>query len=195
MAVFTSALRVRSLLGLASGVTVYDALLETLVDVADTIIFDEIQLPQSGGAALNTYSEFLDVGVVGQRDLAVNYTPLVSVVAMTFGGTSGSLIAADEYYVTEWGQVRLIPDGASYPAGRQTVNITYTAGFSRIPDDLRHAATLIAVHHFNEGPHIGFQTEKLGTYNYKLANLGLGMGMPSIVNRILAKYKRVFARP
>ena len=195
MAVFTSALRVRNLLGLASGVTVYDELLETLVDVADAVIFDEINLPLSNGARVATYSESFDINISGQKDLAVNYTPLVSIVAMTFGGSNGSLVGPADYYITDYGQVRLIPDGAYYPSGRQVVNITYTAGYARIPNDLRHAATLIAIHHFNEGPHIGFQTEKLGTYNYKLANLGQGIGMPSIVNRILAKYKRVFARP
>lgn len=195
MAVFTSALRVRNLLGLASGVTVYDELLETLVDVADSIIFDEINLPSSNGGRVSTYSESFDIHISGQKDLAVNYVPLVSVVAMTFGGSNGSLVGPADYYITDYGQVRLIPSGAYYPSGRQVVDITYTAGFSPIPNDLRHAATLIAVHHFNEGPHLGFQTEKLGTYNYKLANLGQGIGMPSIINRILAKYKRIFARP
>ena len=195
MPTFTTTLRVRSLLGLASGVTVYDELLDTLVDVADAIVFDEINLPASSGGTITAFSESFDIHVAGQKDLAVNYVPLVNVVAMTFGGTNGSLVASDDYYVTDYGQVRLIPDGSYYPAGRQIVNITYTAGFASIPSDLSHAATLIAVHHFNEGPHVGFQTEKLGTYNYKLANLGQGMGMPSIANRILAKYKRVFARP
>lgn len=195
MAVFTTTLKVRSLLGLASGVTVYDELLSTLVDVADQIIFDEIGLPADHGGAVHPYTEKFDVSVKGQKDLAVNYTPLVSVVAITTGGTNGSAVAADDYYITDYGQVRLIPSGAYWPVGQQIVEITYNAGFASIPADLQHAATLVAVHHFNEGPRLGFQSEKLGTYNYKLSNLGMGMGLPPIVNRILAKYKRIFARP
>ena len=111
MAVFTSALRVRSLLGLASGVTVYDELLETLVDVADQIIFDEIDLPLSSGAGVTTYSESFDVQVAGQKDLAVTYTPLVSIVAMTFGNPGGSLISSDDYYITSYGQACWFPNG------------------------------------------------------------------------------------
>jgi len=195
VATFTTRNRVRNLLGLASGVTVHDELIDALVEVSDQIIFDEIGLPSADGARVSTYTETLDVSGTGQNEIAVNYVPLISVVALTTGGSGGSLVDSDNYYFTEWGQVRLIPIGGFFPSGRQTVQITYTAGFSRVPNDLRHAATLVAVHMFNEGPHVGFQAERLATYNYKIANLGQGLYMPRIAQRILGKYKRLFARP
>lgn len=195
MPTFTSRQRVRSLLGLASGVTVHDELIDVLVDVADQIVFDEIDLPASSGGRVTTFSEYIDIDRPGIGEFAVTNMPLVSVVAMTSGGTNGSLVAANKYYSTKWGQVRLVESGSYFPAGRQQVWITYKAGFSNIPPDLAHAATLIAVHHFNEGPHVGFQSERLSTYNYKIANLGNGMTIPPIALRILYKYRRAFARP
>jgi hypothetical protein len=192
---FTTRQRVRSLLGLASGVTVHDELIDVLVDVADQMVFDEIDLPAVSGGRVTAFDEYIDIDHAGVNEFAITNMPLVSVVAITTGGTGGSLLDSTNYYSTAWGQVRLTNDDSYFPVGRRKVWITYKAGFVNVPPDLAHAATIIAVHHFNEGPHVGFQSERLSTYNYKLANLGNGMTMPLIAQRILYKYRRAFARP
>ena len=66
----------------------------------------------------------------------------------------------------------------------------YVAGYSSIPSDLSYAATVLAAAHFNSGRHAGMLYEQVATYRYRRRE-----GMPEEAIRILAKYRRVFARP
>jgi len=180
----TSRAAVKSVLGIPTGVTRSDALIDTLVAVADSLILEEIDLPSESVA---TYSEAIDVEFAGQREIGLRYRPVVSVVALTIGA---SIPTATEYAVASSGSLRLTADGAYFPIGREQVEITYTAGFASVPADLSHAATLVAVQAFNHGGHSGFESERVSTYSYKLD----GSMVPPLAQRILNRYRRAFAR-
>lgn len=180
----TSRSAVKSVLGIPAGVTRNDALIDILVDAADSLVREEIDLPAE---AVSTYSEVLDVEFAGQRDVPLRYRPVVGVVALTIGAT---LPTSDQFTVIASGSLRLSAEGAFFPVGRQIVEVTYTAGFAATPADLSHAATLIAVQGFNQGGHSGFETERVSTYSYKLDD----SAVPPLAQRILNRYRRAFAR-
>jgi len=188
MPVFSTLARCKSLLSIPTAVTTHDMLLTTLLSVSDQMILDEIDLT---GTSVTTYSEKFDIDRAGTKDLQVNRTPLVSVTALT---VSEALQAATTYYSTAYGQVRLTQDDGFFPVGRQVVEVCYTAGFATVPQDLHHAGTLIVASLFNSGPHVGFQRESVGSYSYAIGKAGAGNSLPTIAQRILSKYKRVFVK-
>ena len=192
VAQFTGIGRVKRMLGIpgvaGTGITTHDLLISTLVTVVDQLMLDELDL---SAAEVTTYSEKFDITRTGQREVAVRRCPLVSVVALT---NDGSLVAASDYYTTDYGQVRLIGDGDFFDTGRQTVDITYTAGFSSIPEDLKHAATLIVCAQYNQSSHLGYNRESIGAYSYAIGNDGAGIMFPNMAQRILNNYRRIFVR-
>ena len=191
MATFTTVATCKLLLGIPTSVTTHDALLTILVDVADQQIFDEINLPLADAGAVTTYTQLLDVDTAGLTDLMLDRLPVVAVTSMMFGGAAGTVVDTENYYVTDWGAIRMIGVGKYFPIGRQQVWVQYTAGFASIPSDLSHAAALLTAQHFNVGGHSGLDSERVGSYNYKQS----GVAIPPIARRILAKYTRAFARP
>ena len=186
MADLVNRARIKRMLGIPTGITQQDALIDMVMVSARDIVLGHCELTSTD---VTTYNEKIDVTNLGQTEVALTHRPVVAVAALTIGG---SLEATADYYVTEWGSVRLIPVGAYFPEGRQKVEVCYTAGFgSDIPKDLEHATTMIAVQMVNEGAHAGYKTERMGGYSYTMNDGQYNM----IVRRILAKYSRVFARP
>ena len=192
VAKFTGIGRVKRMLGIpgvaGTGITTHDLLISTLVTVVDRLVLDELDLTS---ADVTTYSEKFDITRTGQAEVAVRRCPLVSVVALT---NDGSLVAASDYYTTDYGQVRLISDGDFFNTGRQTVDITYTAGFATVPEDLKHAATLIVCAQYNQSSHLGYNRESIGAYSYAIGNDGQGIMFPLMAQRILNNYRRIFVR-
>ena len=85
----------------------------------------------------------------------------------------------------------------SFPTGRSKVKITYTAGYGTtiddIPKDIQYAGHLICCSLFNQQSHLGFVSERAGSYSYSLGK-GTGSTIPAMAERILSKYRRLFAR-
>lgn len=178
---------VRALLGIPAAITTCDAALVAVVAAADALVLDEIDLPSD---AVSTYNETLDVEWEGSTDLLLRYRPVVAVAALT---VSGSAYAASSYYATESGSVRLTEIGATFPAGRQRVQVCYQAGIapgSKDAANLSYAANLIAAGMFNQSGHAGFTAERTGSYSYSLD----ARGIPPLAERILGRYRRPFAR-
>lgn len=179
--------KIRKMLKIAAGVTYYDATIDDLLLVADQIVLDEIGLDSESSTA---YSEKIDVTSGGQNELALAHRPVASVVALTIDGEL--LVENTDYAVdNELGFIKLLPLSASFPTGRQVVDITYNAGFASVPADIEYAANIIAVQLFNRQAHVGFETEKTSSYSYRLSE---GQRIPPIAQRILSKHKRIFAR-
>jgi len=189
MAVLTSVLAAKQLLRIPAAITQHDTLLSTLCEVSDQTVLDEIDLT---AFAVTTYNEKFDVDWSGVRNIAVNYRPLLSVVALTLDGT---LKPAANYYFTTPGAIKLTGAADYLPVGRQLVEVCYTAGFSTVPEDLKHAATLIVASHFNQGAHVGLARESVGSYSYGMGGSGGGVTIPVLALRILSKYRRIFPRP
>ena len=189
--VFTGRTTIKSLLGISSDITQYDTAIDIVAQMTDDIILDEIGLTS---ATVQTYNEKFDVLDQGTNELALSYTPVQTIAAVTIltalDGTQGTALATTEYYFTEWGAFRLKPLYALLPTGRQVISICYTAGFSSVPNDLKYAASLIAVQAFNQQSHLGYKSEKAGDYSYTM-NAG-GCTIPALARRILNKHRRLF---
>ena len=80
----TSRSSVKSVLGIPTGVTRSDGLIDILVGVANDLVLEEIDLPAESVA---TYSEKIDVDYAAQREVPLRYRPVVSIVALTIGAS------------------------------------------------------------------------------------------------------------
>lgn len=186
MADLTTTTRVKRTLGIPASVTLHDELLDTLVEVADQEV-----LAFCGVAALTASTvvdEGYDVTDTSTREVVLRNFPVSAVSAVKAGG---STLSASSWYVdTNTGVVRL-QDGAGYfSPGTQEVLVSYSYGFSPIPADLSHAATLVAVAHFNRGRHSGLTGEGMGAYRYTMDP----QAIPRSAASILSRYRRIFPR-
>ena len=189
MATFASSVAIKRMLGIPSTVTTHDDAISDLLDAVDQIVLDELNLD---AAASTTYTDKLDVSDSGQTMINTTKRPVLSVTALTVGGTAYT--EGTNYKIDKsLGMVTLMPMGNFLPVGRESVEITYTAGFSSVPADLIYAGNLIACSMFNQLSHVGFASEKAGDYTYSLGK-GAGSTIPALANRILNKHRRIFAR-
>lgn len=83
-----------------------------------------------------------------------------------------------------------------WSAGRDTLKVSYTAGYSTIPSDLKLAAYLTTSYFRNMATKQGIRGESLGSYSYQLSNDIMSMGgkliIPDvIVTNILNRYRKV----
>lgn len=181
----TSTARCKRVLGIPSGVTIHDALLDDLVAVADQQV-----LSYCGMAALTstTVTEVYDIEAVGTTELSLRQFPVSNVAAVQ---AAGATLSATAWYVDKPpGTLRLTGSGQFFPAGRQQVAVTYTYGYSTVPADLQHAATLCAVAEFNRARHAGMSSEGMTGYRYSLD----GSALPPAALVILARYVRIFPK-
>ena len=185
MADLTTTARCKRVLGIPTGVTVHDALLDDLVSVADQQV-----LGWCGMAALTSTSvtELYDIEAVGTTELSLRQFPVSAVASVLLAGATAT---ATTYYVDKLpGILRLTTSGYFFPAGRQQVQVTYTYGFSTVPADLQHAATLCAVAEFNRARHAGMTREGMSGYSYTADP----SAMPAAAQAILARYVRAFPK-
>lgn len=190
MATFASTTNMKLMLGIPSAITDHDTVLATIADAVDSIVLGELGLTT---ASVTSYTEKINIENSVQNEFAVTYVPLVSITSLTVN----SVLQSDStgYEFTEWGAVRMLPVYNFLPTGRNVVEITYTAGFSSVPNDLKYAGSLIGCSMFNQQSHVGMKSEKVGEYQYTLGGNGTGSSIPALATRILGKYRRIFARP
>jgi hypothetical protein len=178
------------MLGIPSTVTDHDTVLDVIADAVDSIILGELGLSTTD---VTSYTEKIDIENTIQNEFAVTYVPLVSITSLKVNSTLIS--GTTGYKFTEWGSVRMLPSYNLLPTGRNVVEITYTAGFASVPNDLKYAGGLIGCSMFNQQSHVGMKSEKVGEYQYNLGGDGGGSTIPALATRILGKYRRIFARP
>lgn len=186
MATFAYRVSVKRMLGIPAGITTHDENIDTLLDVADEIVLGELGLDEG---ASTSYSEKIDIDVQGRNEVALQYAPVISVTALTIGGT---LQTTDDYELNKQsGILKLNPLYVSFPTGRGIVEITYQAGLDSIPKELVYAGNLIVCSLFNQQSHMGLKSERAGGYSYTMES-GSGSEYPKIAQRILNKHRRIF---
>ena len=193
MPTFASSTAIKRMLGIPSAVTTHDDAITDLLDAVDQIILDELNLTGTPYGAGTTYTDKLDVTSSGQNMVNTTHRPVISVAALTISGTA--YVEGTDYKLDKsLGMITLMPMGNFLPVGTEKVVITYNAGFaSGVPADLVYAGNLIACSMFNQQAHVGFASEKAGSYTYSLGK-GTGSTIPALANRILNKHRRIFAR-
>ena len=181
---FTTTTRVKTILGIPAGITQQDVKIGYMVAYANQQMLDEMDLESLD----QSYDETLDVDTAATNSLKLQHTPVISVAALT---NSDSLVDSDDYYVKD-GWIRLIGIGAYFTGGRQTVEITYRAGYAAVRADMELCADIMAVEDFNRGPKAGLQSERIGEYTYAMAKANAGP-YSTTVDKILSKYRKAFA--
>jgi hypothetical protein len=187
MSSYISKVKVKRFLGIPSGVTMHDDLIDD-----ELIPLSEMQINSWCGTpaiTVTTYNEKYDIGGNAINTVILREFPVSSVAAVT---NNGSSVDADLYYVDgEVGAIRLVTSGSFFSNGRQKVEVTYTAGVNpEVYTDLKNAAVVLCAFHFNATRNVGLTFEKSGRYQYKRSTTG----MPDVVATILARYVRAFAR-
>ena len=181
----TSVSVAKSILGIPAGITFHDSLLTMLVGAVDSEV---LGILGQSGITQTTYSESYDVEDVTTNDLGLRHFPVASISALTDGG---QLRQATDYYVDQQtGTVRLMDDTDSFAQGRQTVQVTYTAGYSTVPPDIQLAAAVIVAARFNALRHAGMASENANGYSYQIANSN-DAAIPPQARAILGRYRRV----
>lgn len=166
MATFLTRARVKRAAGVPTGITFHDALIDDLLDVAEEAVLQWLQIP---GLTTASYNETHDTRY-GQDRLSVRAWPITSIAALT---DDGSAVSADDYYHHDTAPYVYLKDSGTFTGGSQKVQITYTAGWSPVPDRFVQAAAFQAVAMWNAGRHSGFQGESGPDYSYRIDPDGL----------------------
>ena len=180
---FTTVDDVKAILNIPSTVSQWDTLLTTIVGMVDSEIIGLI----GHNIDSTDYVEKYDIDSGTQNELVLNQFPVISVTYVTDAG--GTIDTANYYTDLEAGVIRLSNMGSFFTAGRQQVEVSYTAGYAATPADLSYAASVLCVQHFNISRHAGIKKGIIGNYQFELKG-----DLPAEVSRIIARYRRVFGR-
>lgn len=206
---FTDVATVKTLLGIPVADTSQDARLTILVDSVNAEMLGFFNLTScSPTAYTNKYDFDFDTSDVWLREY-----PVITVDTVSFNGT---VQAASTYYLSnpkKFGLLSLENSSgivypyvqvSGFPHGRQTIEVTHTAGWAggTPPADLQGAAGLLAIARYNMDRKTGFSGEKIGQYSYDLGGGGAGSGvvgaigldgMPIGTRRVLSQHLRILA--
>lgn len=187
MADLTSANKIKRILGIPAANTMQDVYLGELADAVDGLM-----LEYCGVAALTAVTGLTQTFDIddGQTEIMLGSFPVSGVDSVV---DSGATMAESAWYLeSRTGAVRLTGSGSFFTAGKQTVVVTYDAGYSAGPrlNALVHAAGVWAVALFNAGRHAGMRSEGVSGYRYTLDE----HGVPAPVRAMLSPFVRVFPR-
>lgn len=194
---FTTRDRVKLALGIPSADTTHDAYIDDLVEEANAQLLAVFQLSQCDPLQ---YTRTYDIHDSSTEAFWLTPHPVVTVDEVKYSDTTQTLT---DFYLrnpTQMGLLSIIGNGIYFPFGRQAVEVTHTAGWATVPAELRRAGTVLAVHGFNTDGKIGYDSERIGQYQYTLGAVGGAEGgavspggWPSAVQRALANHLRPFA--
>ena len=186
MANFLTTAKVKAVLRIPAGVTQWDDDIASWLAVAEEETLSYLGYPF---IVQTTATETFDIAG-SQQAIALDGPNVTSVAALT---DDGSLVDADDYYVTANAvspYLRLESLTDSFTQGRQKVAVTYTAGWSSVPERFTMAAALIAAGYWNQGPTVGFESEKMGSRSYrKTAEI-----VPRQARALLNGWRRIMPR-
>ena len=186
MADLTTRVNVKRAIGVPSAVTQHDDFIDTLLEVADEEVL--AYTGQTAVTATTVTGEKYDITTNHETEVVLRNFPVSAVSAVV---VDGSTLSSDAWYIaSNEGVIRLKNSGAFFPQGAQSVAVDYSYGFSSLPNDLKFAATIICVAHFNRARHSGLSSEGVGSYRYNIDRYSV----PQSAQSILARYRAAFPR-
>jgi hypothetical protein len=194
---FTTRAKVKARLRIPSSDTTHDDLIDDLVTEVNAGMLGLFQLDQCD---VKSYTRTYDIREPGVEAFWLTPYPVVALTSISVNGVSKS--TSDFYFRNpdRFGMLSYKTAGTYFLMGNAIVEVTHTAGWASVPDELSRAATILAVHGFNTDDKIGFDSEQIGQYRYKLAAPGAAEGgavspggWPGSVARALALHLRPFA--
>ena len=185
---------VKQSLRIAASDTSQDALLQDLVDAANSEMMGLFNITST---APTVYTNTYDVIDAFSRGIYLNEYPVLDVVQVV---VEGSVVDPSLYYLKN-------PKGFGLLAGIrenwyqsvQKIQVTHSAGFSSIPPALKRGCVALAISMFNLEPKTGYRSEKIGQYQYVLGSPAGGMDgatvgdFPAQTKRALSQFLRPFA--
>jgi len=176
---FTDVTKIKSYLKITSGTD--DALITTLANAAN----DFLSTFMNRDIASQSYDEKRDGN--GKSRMMFGNWPVTAVNSVLVNGVAipPAPSVIDNGY--RFSQFELILVGYCFTAGMLNVELSYTAGFGSIPNDLSQAATELAALRYKE-------KDRLGITNKTLANEIVAYSqkdMPDSVKTVLNQYKSV----
>lgn len=188
----TSTSRIKTQLGLASGVTYHDTAIGQVVTAVNDMVLGRMGL---SALALNTRTEYPCVYTSTQRRVQLKRWPVGSIVALT---NAGKAVAAADYRVDDETGAVYLKQGNISSTGRPVpywsdvpddVVVTYTHGYTSatVPGRLRAAADQLALFWFNKHRNAGVRTDVRGPIRTDFHEYGI----PPEVEMILAEYTDV----
>lgn len=179
----TTRAKVKSALGLTAAITIHDAEIDEIVGAIDQTVFSHVSQ-----ALLTQRTVFANIEVDSLSPrLRLPEWPVISVTAITDGG---SAVSASDYVVKQnSGYVEFKDPGRFWTMGVAGVSATFVAGITdSLLSDINRAATVWAAGMFNTDRRAGLNTERLGTYTYRIQSDGI----PPQVRRALARVLQIF---
>jgi hypothetical protein len=194
LAGFTTVAEVKVALSIPALDTTHDARLAIIVAAVCANMLAIFQLTTTAATAYTSKFDVLDGGTEG---IWLPQYPVISVDTVTINGTA---LTSDDFYLARPAIFGCLSRIAGWwPISRQKIEVTHTAGWATVPDDLKQAAILWSMLSFNTGAKTGYDSEKIGQYGYKLGAAAGGGGggegaitEPPEVTRMLSSWRRVF---
>lgn len=186
MGTLTTRASAKELLGIRTGTTAYDAVIDTLVAAVDGLVEDYCDRR----FADTTHTEYYD-GESNMRQLVLKNYPIISVTSVhddserVFG--ANTLIDSDDYTFDTGddsdGVVRFF--NVSLSRGMRNIKVVYRAGYATIPPPLKTAANLLIASIYNRRKGSGRSSESLGNFSYSASPEVWGDALP-----LLARYRK-----
>lgn len=212
MSILTTLAKLKTHLGIAVSDTTEDVLLNQILAEIDQVCFRFMKRPQASFVSAAA-TEYYDGS--GRDTLILKRRPVTAVASVWvdnkgFYGQApdafptSSLLTVGVDYVSpslaesEENAGLLLCVSDCWPTGRGNIKVTYTAGYSTIPDDLTLAANLLAAavrKSAASGQAGPLASETLGEYSYTVltgtAAESSGLNLATNARKILAHYREV----
>ena len=138
--------------------TTYDDLLYSIIEGSSALIEDYCGRTFSG---TTTLTETFDIDNLHQYLLKVSYIPIVSVSSIV---DNGDTVDSSYYYIYEETGI-IKTDTHAFTTGLQTVDVTYTGGYTTPPTAIKEVTKVLCASLFNRAGAEGIVSESMGDYS------------------------------
>ncbi len=191
---------VKNYLGLLGTYTADDTLLTGLVTAASSWLEGQVGQPFSSQSRPNElYSGD------GTMSLLLRYTPIISVESLTIDGNTinvrdqnneGWILQDDRLWLSGPSGTGGVTGGSFWPAlsptrmtalrftvGNANVAVSYTAGFTVIPSDVKQAAIEIAAETYQRKKRLGIMSQNVAGETISYQTLTVNVGLQGVIDR------------
>jgi len=179
-----------------SSETEYESWLETIIDYVERTIENYCRIPagffQDGGLSFTEIQDWKEDGEIHTR-----YYPIIAItkVELDMAGYNQTAnwteIPSTYYYAkNEYGIIKIV--GKTPGHVEDSVRITYTAGYSAVPDDIK-IATLTYTSNILHNIQVRSVGKNVDIGDLRVQNVVLEETFTAEIKSLLKPYKRVFA--
>jgi hypothetical protein len=163
-----------------------DTNLQNLITYGSLQILTYLNRPHILASVIGTLNEIYDGN---DSDLLLpHYFPIIAVAAVSVDGVSLMQSTLPTLSGFVWDSRRILLRGFMFSRGRQNIQVSYTAGYSAIPLDLKQAAIEAFALAYRQRTHIGEKSNSMGGQ----ANLAFDLSdVPPRSVAVFNQYRRI----